>query len=289
MAYITHSISGGLGNQMFQIAACYSIAKDLSLILRISLKNFKGCGQGYSSEKYVNSVYKNINFEDNDIPFTTEFNLPTWQFKPINQDLRELFKKKNTVKLNGAFQSQKYFEKREEEIRELFTPEGGWYKWLINKPIFFEYPELFNNSNDICFIGVRRGDYLKNPAIHNPCYMDYYKAAMLENPASIYYIASDDIKWCKDNFIGTQFRFFDLNIERDIEQLAIMTLFEKFIISNSTFYWWGTFLANKKNKIIVPNEWISNPYISNWDCKSIYRDDMIIINRKISSNSYFQA
>jgi len=285
MPFITASLSGGLGNQMFQLAASYSLAKDLGVQFRISVKNFKGCGQGFGSEKYLDTVYQNINFETQDIPYLNEYDLKTWHYTPIKDILQNLLLKNNALKLNGAFQSIKYFEKREEEIRELFTPKCGWSTWLRKRDIYQKYPELFTENPDICFIGVRRGDYLKHPSIHNPCSRQYYLDAMIENPASLYYIASDDIQWCKESFIGPQFRFFDLNLENDVEQLAIMTLFRKFIIANSSFYWWGTFLASFKIKIVVPNEWISNPYIENWTCESIYRDDFTIVNRELSSSS----
>lgn len=285
MAYITASLSGGLGNQMFQLAASYSLAKDLGALFRISLKSFKGCGQGFASEKYLDTVYKNLYFENQDIPYSEEYDLKTWHYTPIKDILQEILKKTNALKINGAFQSLKYFEKREDEIRELFTPTGGWPNWLNKRAISKKYPELFTGNPDICFIGVRRGDYLKNPSIHNPCSLKYYQDAILENPASTYYIASDDIHWCKENFIGPQFHFFDIDLQNDVEQLAFMTLFKKFIIANSSFYWWGTFLTPFKIKTVVPNEWISNPYIKNWTCSFVYRDDFTIVNRTINSSS----
>ena len=42
------------------------------------------------------------------------------------------------------------------------------------------------------------------------------------------------------------------------EDLYLLTAFRNFIISNSTFYWWGAWLSEEKEKFVVsPNNWVN--------------------------------
>lgn len=39
----------------------------------------------------------------------------------------------------------------------------------------------------------------------------------------------------------------------------IMSLCDHFILSSSTYSWWGAWLCNNKNKIVIaPNRWFNN-------------------------------
>jgi hypothetical protein len=91
---------------------------------------------------------------------------------------------------------------------------------------------------------------------------------------------TDDFEWAKKNFVGEQFRF--LEIKDDLHQLLTSTLFKNYIISNSSFYWWGSFLSiYEKPKIIAPDKWIFGSDVKREQYWSIYRDDMEIIERSI--------
>jgi hypothetical protein len=37
--------------------------------------------------------------------------------------------------------------------------------------------------------------------------------------------------------------------------LFLMTLFRRFVISNSTFSWWGAYLARDVDFVIAPDKW----------------------------------
>jgi hypothetical protein len=97
-----------------------------------------------------------------------------------------------------------------------------------------------------------------------------------------YYIISDDIAWCKQKFPGEKFVYMD--IKEDKNMLLTMALFKNYIISNSTFYWWGSFLSiYDKPRIIAPDKWIfkDSQKEQYW---SIYRKDMEIIERPVETN-----
>ena len=96
---IINNIAGGLGNQLFQIAAGFSQARKVNTEFAINYNIGLGSGQGYHHKKYKFNLYKNI-------PETDRVNLlpyrePYFSFCPI---LRL-----DNICLIGYFQSRKYF------------------------------------------------------------------------------------------------------------------------------------------------------------------------------------
>ena len=86
---------------------------------------------------------------------------------------------------------------------------------------------------------------------------------------------SDDLDWCRLHFQDDACVFLD--IKDDLDTLHVGTLFPNYIISNSTFYWWISYLSiYTRPKIIAPDKWISCP-----NYESIYRSDMIVVERPV--------
>jgi Glycosyl transferase family 11 len=280
--YITNLLLGGLGNQLFQIAAGWSLSKRIGFKYVLGKTNFIPVdGQGNNLPRYENNIYKKIPICDS-LPSPVEnYNERHFSYYGIYKDLCS---PNTSICLNGYFQSELNFIEHAKEIKALFTPSEGPAAWLMeNTNHFSNYPELFEEEHGFTFIGIRRGDYLKKSNIHNPCGMTYYTKAIQVAPSQRYYIASDDIEWAKQNFIGPQFVFFEISRENDIEQFYLMMLFQKFIISNSSFYWWGSYLSiHDEPFVVAPDKWISwghDPEI--WKRMMIYRDDMIVLERPI--------
>lgn len=275
---ITCSIMGGVGNQLFQVAFAYATAKRSGRECILLDNQFEGAGQGRHISTYYNTLFRKIKRY---IPyFAQRFQIDERQFAyhSIQEDIiNAQLPADSLIIAKGYFQSERYFPEMRDELCRLFLPDEGVTTYLKSKTTIAEkYPELFE-KNDYCFIGVRRGDYLKNPHIHNPCPYSYYEEAMCRVPASRYYIASDDIEWCKAHFKGSKFIFFD--IKDDLEQLFIGTVFSKYIIANSSYHWWISYLSQEPNPLIVaPNRWIT-PDKQNDSCETIYRPEMIVLTR----------
>ena len=127
------------------------------------------------------------------------------------------------------------------------------------------------NTNAVC-LHIRRGDYL-NPRWKNLqiCDFNYYNEAInhildhTETP--VFYVFSnshEDLEWIEENYkfhdlsgngrnINTV--FVDLN-NPDYEELRLMYSCKHFIISNSTFSWWGAWLGSAPGKIVIaPQRW----------------------------------
>lgn len=276
---ITANLMGGVGNQLFQVALAYTISRKFNMKLEFESNQFGGCRQGSHPSKYYKSLFEKLNFVDKINP-TKVINEKQWAYYNVFNEI----KNDKIVKLNGYYQSDKYFKEYASEIKKLFTPEIGIISYLEKySDVFEKYPEL-KQPNDYCFIGIRRGDYITYSNCHNPCGKTYYNKAINIINKDIYYIMTDDINWVKQNYKGPQYRY--LEITDDLTKLLTITLFKNYIISNSTFYWWGSYLSIHKNiKIIAPDKWINLGNINDKSSYvSIYRDEMQVLERPVETN-----
>jgi hypothetical protein len=280
---LTIGLNGGLGNQLFQIASAYSLSKKFKLKLQF-LKNqhsgFDATSQGSNPIKYYDTLYSKLDL-------ISEMHVQNFNVETVDEDNNyDNFVKKisdsiektpGLIILNGYFQRFSLFKNYFTEIKELFTPAIGILNYISNSTTIFQtFPEL-KNDNDFGFIGIRRGDYIIHSHIFNPCGMTYYNSAMKLLNKKIYYISTDDPVWAKQNFCGDQFRF--LEFDNDLHQFLANTLFKSYIISNSSFHWWASFLSIYPNpRVITPDKW--GAYTTN----DIYRDDMEIIERPIETS-----
>ena len=126
----------------------------------------------------------------------------------------------------------------------------------------FRYGKYLDTNT--CAIHIRRGDFVNNQT-HNVCDVNYYNTAIgnISSKEKIdnFLIFSDDINWCKENFKWEPLAIF---IEADeLESLKMMTLCHHHIICNSTFSWWGAYLCEHDNTVVMPKNWwgpaLTNP------------------------------
>jgi hypothetical protein len=276
---ITCGLAGGIGNQLFEIANAYALSRYCDVSFGIIDQTFSGAGTGSHPSKYYSNLFQRIPRIRIDRHLVL-FNEHDWIYTPIHDIVKHNLQSNTILQLNGYFQSDQYFLDYAADIRQLFTPEGGIKQWLkTNSAIFETHPELFE-EHDFCFIGVRRGDYVAKADFHNPCGMDYFQKAMTALPAKKYYIGSDDIAWCRTKFIGDQFVFFD--IQDDLVQLLTGCLFKNYIIANSSFHWWMSFLSVFSEPcIIAPDKWIFGSNVPWSKYSTIYRKGMTVLERKI--------
>jgi hypothetical protein len=151
----------------------------------------------------------------------------------------------NDVSLFGFFQSEKYFKHIEESIKEDFT-----FREHILEPCK-EIAEGFENPVSL---HVRRTDYLTNNANHHNLDLSYYEEALKHFDDRQVIVFSDDPEWCKEQSLFSDDRFLVSESEDNKIDLCLMTFCTSHIIANSSFSWWGAWLANSQ-KVIAPSKW----------------------------------
>lgn len=234
--FITCSMIGRLGNQMFQIAHAYSQALTYK-------KQFVAPKCETSVGPYMHNIFKDIDFL-----IDTTNNLPNSEHVHAPFHFSEVFPISGKVTVfHGYYQSEKYFIKNKEQIINIFSPNQEFIDKCTKT-----YPELL--SNNVTAINVRRGDYLTQPENHPVITKEYiYKALESISNKEFIYIVSDDIPWCRENIKLNNATFVEY---RELDALWLLSLCKNFVISNSTFSWWGAYLSKLPGKIVIaPSTW----------------------------------
>ncbi|MFH5955214.1 alpha-1,2-fucosyltransferase, partial [Clostridium perfringens] len=91
-----------------------------------------------------------------------------------------------------------------------------------------------------------------------------------------YMIFSDDLEWCKSEFVGDQFHFSE---ERDpVKDLGNFISCSNHIIANSSFSWWGAWLSPYKDKkVIAPRNWFGPKLAPTHNTKDLLPPNWIVI------------
>ena len=274
-------VMGGLGNQLFQYACAYALAKRLGQELKLDISFYpKQSLRGFKlnflqieyhetakpkrlvrvfNNKFVNKLCRILNISIIPLGSKKKYFLET-RSKMMNKIFSITA---NTLYLDCYYQSPEYFKGYEDEIIKQFKP-------LFSLPSrYYDILKKMNSCNSVA-VHVRRGDFLNSKKDPNPrCYLlgkDYYYAALdyirssVDNP--VFFWFSDDIKWVKENFGCLDcFEFVTIDgSNSDICELMLMSKCKNIIAANSTFSWWATWLNDNKDSIkIVPKRRYGNP------------------------------
>ena len=152
------------------------------------------------------------------------------------------------VYFDGTWGDFKYANDYENDIREIFKfPQ-------INDKCNIKFSNDICNCNSVA-VHVRRGDYLN---IRQGICLEksYYDAAMeeiknrVEKP--VFYFFSDDIEWCKSNFLKGNNVFVNCNSGIDsFRDMQLMSMCKHSILANSTFSSWANWLNTNTNRLII--------------------------------------
>lgn len=257
---IIAEIGGGLGNQLFNYAATKSIALDLGYEYRYIIPDQSwAVPKGATIDIYGNEFdyyFEKAFHIDNSERIT---HLPpqikhkwTWERLPSSNFNPEVYKVLNNTLLCGCFLSSRYFEHRRAEVLKWFCFQDKYRELcaLKRKHLIAE-----NGADRLIAIHMR---YSKDRRyLRLTIDPEYYKKAIRKvesehsNERMCYLLFSDNPKEAIRLIKNINVSVLKGNMYED---LCLMSMCDTLIISNSTFSWWGAWLADDINsKIIRPS------------------------------------
>jgi hypothetical protein len=280
-------VKGGMGNQMFQYAFsrllqeqyhCEDVKLDLKYygsagVDDIRLSRLRGMNTKFEIAQ-DSDLRKVCLMKHEGYPLSRQYRLKVGLDAKLNKKYyfednrayRDVDKLLSYQYYDGYWQSWRYLEPIQEQLKKEFTCDN-----LSDKAR--EYMRRFGSLESV-FVGVRRGDYFDNQKMANhygQTDVDYYRQAVaymqrkLENPVFIFF--SNDLPWVKENLNGeilgipeTSILYREeQDITNDFEELFVMRSCRNAIITNSTYNFWGAWLMDNPEKIVVaPLKWFKD-------------------------------
>jgi len=271
---ITSRILGGIGNQLFQYAAGLAVASRLGAGLQLDRSWFANrdarayrldafaITAGEASDQALREA--GIRYPGPIVRSLSRVGLgrlaevrgyvtePAFTYWPGILELRD------GACISGYWQSERYFEEVAEAVRREFA--------------FRREPDPENRRTldairdcEAVAIHVRRGDYAANPRTrdyHGTAPLEYYQAAVRRMQSAtrdpVFFVFSDDAAWVEQNLrVSARTVYVTHNgLARDVEDLRLMSACRHHVIANSTFSWWGAWLADSPGqRVIAPERW----------------------------------
>jgi hypothetical protein len=285
---IVVELVGGLGNQMFQYAAARTLADRLGTDLGLDLRPFSvPNGRPYRLGRFniratvvderelfgthgVRSLRRRLTTGALD-RLRLLVRRPRPRFASATRVVHQgpaysqvLERAADHSWLSGYWQSELYFSRSVDAVRADLTlralsPRSAA---MATRLASMPYPVA---------VHVRRGDYAhvaSTRAYHGLCSESYYQSAIAHVrrrvPHADFIFFSDEPDWVADHLGSDAALVVTDNDDRPEEDLYLMTCCRSHVIANSSFSWWGAWLA-RSDEVVAPSAWYQAPGLDGRD------------------------
>lgn len=250
-------LEGGLGNQMFQYAAGWAVASRLGCRLVLDTSKLQARGLRTVRPFGLNGLC--IEAEVDTLGYfalraCTVVRQPAFTYAPG-------LLKSVTVgsRLQGYWQSERFFAAQREALLRHFK--------LREEPdaAALALSHRIDAAPDATSVHIRRGDYVSDPEsarFHGSCTLDRYRDCLHElrsqHPDLRVFVFSDDPQWVRNNFpADSSVEFVQPQLESPAVDLWLMSRCRHHVLANSSFSWWGAWLATRQGRKLAPVRWFT--------------------------------
>ena len=269
---IATTIWGGLGNQMFVYAMARAMALRNNTEMTFNLHH--GFDTDFQFHRKLELGNLNVNWGVKNSIATFDFEgaryfrfisrkigrniiAPWYEFckekEPAYFQTELVSERYKNIYLEGYWQCEKYFSDFKNEIRkdfEIIVP--------IREAVKVELSSMLNETDNLVFIGIRRYQECLTTRTGMVLEEDYYNKAIqimeskLDNPTFVVFTQQPD--WAKEHLVAKNPIKYAMPKEGEqssIEDMYLMRNCRHAIISNSSFYWWGAWLREFNDGIVI--------------------------------------
>jgi len=266
---ITIEIMGGLGNQLFQLFTLISYSLKAKKPFYIEDKPIT-CGERKKYYWDTLILQKLKGFIKLPLHMNMLYQEPFFHYAPIPI----LIDQSQHVKLQGYFQSYKYFEEHKELIFRMINLKETQH-YVKEKVAPYLPTTAFEKVVSLHF---RVGDYAQLQHYHPLMPIEYYEKALEQllndnftngkmDWFILYFCEENDLAYVheKINTLKQNANFQSMTFIKvpqqldDWEQMILMSLCQHHIIANSTFSWWGAYFGGGSGcKVYYPSKWFGS-------------------------------
>lgn len=290
-------IIGGVGNQLFSYAAAKAVAlannAELVIDHKTGFENEKTRYQRFYQLDHFNISARKVSASEQLKPFSKlrrfikkRYNrlLPFEKRNYIEQEKIEFDPRllnihfSDVLYIEGYWQSENYFNEYSDIIRrelEIIPPTDE-----VNKQVAQE----IKNKNSVA-VHIRFFDATGQKESENNVPYNYYVNALKKAeqliPDAYYFVFSDRTEDVKKVLNLPENRYKVINHNRGDENafadLWLMSQCKHFIIANSTFSWWGAWLAKNSGKFVIAPNFVKSSGTGAWGFEGLLPERWIKI------------
>lgn len=298
--YVVLKLEGGLGNQLFQLAAGYYLAAKLNTNLLIDQYAVPLTTAHGEKKNQLESFYIETVTDDSEIIFLS--NLPSRLFA-IPAKHSKLLKRillKFRMLTSNSFNLPLFIERNdntlEQGIHTISFPvklHGNFQSWdIVEKASEFGFPRILQLRDKPIWISKLEDDihFKESIVLHFRVGADAQANLSFRQPELTYYlrgleilkerkadratyILSDNVKQVKEMFglqLGEEVNYLEMpNHASPAERLYVLSLFGGIVCANSTFCGWAAWsIYNSGGDVVVPVPYSDGPVLGSRDFPS---------------------